>query len=68
MKKLFYTFCILAVPVIVGILLYQRIIQQKTQTAPQNAQTIIPAAPQVQAQEGNISNDISENTQSVITL
>ena len=68
MKKLFYTFCILAVPVIVGILLYQRLIQQKTQTAPQNAQTIIPAAPQVQAQEGNISNDISENTQSVITL
>ena len=69
MKKIFYAVCIAAVPVITGTLLYQRIMYQKVQAIPQNAQTIIPAAPQSQAQEAAAgSESLSENTQSFITL
>ena len=68
MKKIFYVLCIAAVPVIIGVLAYQRVIHEKQQIVPQNAQTIIPKAPQPQQQESSPSEAISENTQSVITL
>jgi len=68
MKKVFYVLCIAAVFVIIGVLAYQRIIRQKMQVAPQNAQTIIPIAPQVQQREAVHSEDIPEDTQSFITL
>ena len=68
MKKLFYALCIAAVPVIIGVLAYQRIIRERRQVIPQNAQTIIPIAPQSQQQEISSSESISENMQSVVTL
>ncbi|QUY17894.1 pallilysin-related adhesin [Treponema vincentii] len=69
MKKLFYILCIVASVVIIGILVYQRIVRQRTQVIPQNAQTIIPVAPQLQQQETSASEVIPENImQSGITL
>ena len=68
MKKIFYTLCILAVPGIIGILIYQRIIAEKEQVSVQNAQTIIPMSQQIQMQEDKKSDTISGNTQSFITL
>ena len=68
MKKLFYTLCVAAVIVIIGLLAYQRIVHQRTQVIPQNAQTIIPTAPQLQQQEVSSSEVIPENIQSGITL
>ena len=68
MKKIFYVLCIAAVIAIIGILSYQRVIRERRRIIPQNAQTIIPAAPQLQQQEISASETISENTQSVITL
>ena len=68
MKKLFYTLCVAAVIVIIGLLAYQRIVCQRIQVIPQNAQTIIPVAPQLQQQEVSASEVIPETTQSVITL
>ena len=68
MKKLFYTLCFIAVPVIIGILLYQRMLNQKDRPTLQNAQTIIPAAPQLQEEKENASEYLNENTQSFITL
>ena len=67
MKKLFYIFCIVAVFVIIGILMYQRIIRERHQVIPQSAQTIIPVASQSQQQTSS-SEYVQENTQSVITL
>ena len=67
MKKLFYILCIVAVFVIIGILMYQRIIRERHQVIPQSAQTIIPVAPRLQQQVSS-SETIPENTQSVITL
>ena len=66
MKKLFYTLCIAAIPIIIGVLTYQRILRQKMQVAPQNAQTIIPVAPQLQKEESSVSE--AENIKSVIAL
>lgn len=68
MKKLFYMLCIVVIIVIIGILAYQRIVHQRTQVIPQNAQTIIPTAPQLQQQEVSSSEVIPENIQSGITL
>ena len=68
MKKLFYMLCIVVIIVIIGILVYQRIVHQRTQVIPQNAQTIIPTAPQLQQQEVSSSEVIPENIQSGITL
>ena len=68
MKKLFYMRCIVVIIVIIGILAYQRIVHQRTQVIPQNAQTIIPTAPQLQQQEVSSSEVIPENIQSGITL
>lgn len=69
MKKLFYILCIVTSVVIIGILVYQRIVRQRTQVIPQNAQTIIPVAPQLQQQETSASEVIPENImQSGITL
>jgi len=68
MKKSVYILCILAVPIIIGILLYQRSTRPQKQIAPQNAQTIIPAAPQSPTQAENAPEDFSENMQSFITL
>lgn len=68
MKKLFYMLCVVVIIVIIGILAYQRIVHQRTQVIPQNAQTIIPTAPQLQQQEVSSSEVIPENIQSGITL
>ena len=68
MKKLFYVLCIAAVLAIIGVLVYQRIIRERSRVIPQNAQTIIPIAPQSQQQEVSSSESLSENTQSGITL
>lgn len=68
MKKLFYMLCIVVIIVIIGILVYQRIVHQRTQVIPQNAQTIIPTVPQLQQQEVSSSEVIPENIQSGITL
>ena len=69
MKKLFYILCIAAVIVIIGVLAYQRIVRQRTQVIPQNAQTIIPVVPQLHQQEASVSEVIPENImQSGITL
>ena len=68
MKKLFYVLCIAAIPVVIGILAYQRIVRQRMQVIPQNAQTIIPIAPQSQQHDGSSSELIPENAQSVVTL
>lgn len=68
MKKLFYMLCIVVIIVIIGILAYQRIVHQRTQVILQNAQTIIPTAPQLQQQEVSSSEVIPENIQSGITL
>lgn len=69
MKKLFYTVCILAVPCIIGLLIYQRITAEQPRQTIQNAQTIIPAPPQKKEEtketDGNFD---SENEQSVLTL
>ena len=68
MKKLFYILCIAAVIVIIGLLTYQRIVRQRMQVIPRNAQTIIPVAPQLHQQEVSASEVIPETVQSVITL
>lgn len=68
MKKIFYTLCILAVPVIIGILIYQRMRANKEQVPVQNAQTIIPMSQQIQMREDSKPDDISDNIQSFITL
>ena len=68
MKKLFYIFCVMSVPVIIGILLYQRMLNQKDRPTPRNAQTIIPAAPQLQEEKAPASEYLNKNTQSFITL
>ena len=69
MKKLFYALCIAAIPVIIGVLTYQRILRQRMQVVPQSAQTIIPVAPQSQQQAVSSSSEYAaENAQSVITL
>ena len=68
MKKLFYALCIAAVLVIIGMLTYQRIVRRGMQVISQNAQTIIPIAPQSNQRNGSSSEPISENMQSAITL
>ena len=68
MKKLFYAVCIAAVPLIIGLLAYQRILRQRMQVIPQSAQTIIPVAPQSQQQENSSDEHMPESSQSVITL
>ena len=68
MKKLFYILCIAAVLVIIGVLAYQRIVRQRMQVIPQNAQTIIPVAPQLRTSAYSSPEHIPENTQSFITL
>ena len=68
MKKLFYTFCILAVPVIIGLLLYQRTGSQKSVQMPRNAQTIIPAASSVPEEEKGGTEYSDKNIQPVVTL
>lgn len=69
MKKLFYTVCILAVPCIIGLLIYQRVTAEQPQQTIQNAQTIIPAPPQKKEEVKETSEDFdSENEQSVLTL
>lgn len=68
MKKLFYALCIAAIPIIIGVLTYQRILRQKMQVAPQNARTIIPVAPQLQKEESSESESEAENIKSVIAL
>lgn len=62
--------CIFAVPVIIGLLIYQRMLHENSREIIQNAQTIIPAAPDVQGENEGSSSEYfaAENVQSVITL
>ncbi|MEL3906973.1 MAG: pallilysin-related adhesin [Treponema sp.] len=68
-KKLFYILCILAVPAIIGLLVYQRIVYRNALQNPQAAQTIIPAAPSLQDDEYASSEYFNTSgAQSFITL
>lgn len=67
MKKIFYTLCIIAVPCIIGVLIYQRK-HDKTNDTIQNAQTIVPIEYTRNERHNEPENDNTEKLQLPITL